>query len=321
MALDVAGGVEVFVEELDGPQEGLGALVLDHAGADAEAEAAGQRLALRGAGEEVQGAGAVGEVDRAVGEDRDGVEAGGRGELLHLAVHVDAGRGDDGGADVGAPGGAFEGGPGLARAVAGALGAFAEFADAALDGGLDRGEDGGGEGGVLFVGLHGGEELGFREGGRNAHVRHRGQVGVAEAAVPGVEVGAVLRADPGLGGVDVVAELLGVGQGRGRVPGRAGGGPAVRGEGLGRRGSREREERSRASSRGASGSKRGAVVWTAGPVPTVRRFAAAAKAMFTSMPTAWVRAHSASVRSSGSRIQSYASSSRTWSGVRWWERG
>lgn len=73
VALDVAGRVVSFVEHLDGPQEGLGALVLDHAGTDPEAEPSGQRLALGGAGEEVERAGTVGEVDRAVGEHRDGV--------------------------------------------------------------------------------------------------------------------------------------------------------------------------------------------------------------------------------------------------------
>lgn len=81
------------------------------------------------------------------------------------------------------------------------------------------------------------------------------------------------------------------------------------------------EERSASQQPGSFGSKRGPVRWVAGPSPTGSRLAAAAKAMFTSMPTAWVRVHSVSVRSSGSRIQSYASSSRTSAGVRWWERG
>ena len=81
--------------------------------------------------------------------------------------------------------------------------------------------------------------------------------------------------------------------------------------GDGRRGSRSISERSTSQQPGTFLSKTGAVTWTGSPRPTIRRFAAARKAVFTSMPTAKLLTHSSSVSSCGSRNQSYASSSRT----------
>lgn len=62
-----------FLELLFGPQDGLGALVLHHPGRDAEPEAAGHRLALRGVRQDVQRGEAGRGVDDGAGADRDRV--------------------------------------------------------------------------------------------------------------------------------------------------------------------------------------------------------------------------------------------------------
>lgn len=204
--------------------------MLDHPRVDAEPEPAGQRRPVGRARQDVQRGRAVGEVDGAVGEDGDRVQARALGQLAHLAVHVDPGRGDHGGADVRAPGGAFQRGPPLTGPVAAALGAFAELPDAALDRGLHGGQHRGLAGVGTPVPLHRGEELGLRHARGDAQAFHRGEVGVAQPLVPGVQIGPVLRPDPGLRRPHVVAEFRRVRQGGRGVPGRSLRAVAVRGE-------------------------------------------------------------------------------------------
>ena len=91
--------------------------------------------------------------------------------------------------------------------------------------------------------------------------------------------------------------------------------------GLGRRGSSSIPDRSTSHDPGTLLSNRGAVTYSGPDRPTISRFAAARNAVFTSIPTAYGFAHSASVSNCGSRTQSYASSSRTSVSVRWWVRG
>lgn len=120
--------------------------------------------------------------------------------------------------------------PSAPRTVPGTLGSLAELADAAFDGGLDgREQCRAGRVGLLVV-LHRGEEVGLRHAGDDAEFGHGGHVRVAQPAVPGVEVRAVLGADVRLDRAHHVAEFGGVGHGGRRVPGGALGPGAVRGE-------------------------------------------------------------------------------------------
>ncbi len=216
----MAGGVEALLHEVDGPGHLLDAFELREAGGRPEAEGSGEGLAGGGVGEEVERARAGAGVDDAVGQDTEWVLAGGLGGVGQLAVHVDAGLGDDSGPDVGPPRRPFQCRPAFPVAVVPSLRAFAELADAALDGRLDRGQHRRHPRVDLLVVLHGGEELPVVQVRGDAEVGERVGVGGLEAVVPRIQIRTRFPAQERLDGGDVVAEFLGVGEGVRLVPGR-----------------------------------------------------------------------------------------------------
>jgi hypothetical protein len=190
------------------------------------------------------------------------------------------------------------------------VGAFAELADAALDGGLDGGQDGRHRGVDVLVALHRREEGAVVQVFGDAEVGEGVDVGGLEPVVPRVQVRAALPAQVPLQGSDVVAEFLGVGDGVRLVPGRPGRAGAVRGERRGRRGSTSTWDRSTSQEPGIFGLKVGVWKWPGAERPTTRRAAAARKAAFRSRPTAYGSVHSSSVSRLTSRTHWYASSLR-----------